>query len=182
VQSMFKELVLRDRVLVCEVAEFVPGYPLDDGNSGAIWTPETKRLIAKDLVQMFRHMYERKVVHWDVFLKHVFFSPVSNQTKLIDFGYAFFVDKKKATRRDRLQQIEMWNLFGLIGNLCMHHQENRIKAIFRKADHSTDSRKLKKRLIPALEKCNFNQTMAWNEQSMINTEETFQALADWISS
>jgi len=177
VQAMFKELELEDHVLVCEVQEFVPGYPLD-AKSGVIWTPETKHLIIKDLVRMFRHMYDRNVVHSDIFLKHVFFSPVSNQTKLIDFGYAFFVDSTK--RRNRLQNFELWNLFSLIGNLCMH-QENRIKPIFRKADHRTDSRKLKEKLIPALEKCNFNQTMVWNERSMVNTAETLQTLADWSS-
>ena len=187
VQAKFKEVVFSesqgDNVLVAEAAEFVSGDPIypDSGEKGVIWTPEEKRLIVKDLVRMFRHMHDRKVAHDDVFGCHVLFSPFFNQTKLIDFGYASFVDKKPRKRWSRLQQFEMWNLLSLIGNLCIH-QENQFNVVFHKATHRTNPERLMKRLMPALEKCNFNRNMTWNEDSMINTERTFQALADWSSS
>ena len=187
VKAKFKEVVISegqgDNVLVAEVTEFVPGGPVypEKGESGAIFTPETKRLIVKDLVRMFRHMYDRKVAHNDVFGKHVFFSLLSNQTKLIDFGYASILDNKPRKRRDRLRQFEVWNLLAIIGNLCMH-EETPFKTVFFKAGHRTDPERLMKKLIPALEMCNFKQNMAWTEQLLLNTEQTFQALAEWSSS
>ena len=172
-----------DDVLVGEVTELVPGGPIypDSGGDSVIWTPDTKRLIVKDLIRMFRHMYDRMVAHDDIFGKHVFFSPFFNRTTLIDFGYAKTLDQKSQKEQKSLQQREVWNMLSVIGNLCMH-QENRFKRRFGKVYPKTKLETLMKRLIPALEKCNFNQTMAWNETSILNTEETFQALADWSSS
>lgn len=144
---------------------------------------DVRRQIAKDLVYIYRHLYEKGVVHCDVRMNHVLFSQADMQTMLIDFEEFRFVDEIDEKYRLGTQQEQLWQLFALLGNACAHQGSTlhfKFDVPWSSCNYRTKNKTdVIQRLVPALGECRFDSPMVWRNETGIDVAQTYRDLANW---
>jgi len=168
-------------VVSADILDFVSGKNLGEAlrENPSL---ETRRHIVRELVKMYHHMYDRKVLHCDISCAHIVVS--GNQTTLIDF-YRHSIETNDPNLAHR-QQTQLWQLLSLIGNVCtdtMGHEREMDFSVpvcacnLGRPDELADPSDLMKRLKPALKKCSHG--FKWRNVTMDNTEQTYTDLLKW---
>ncbi|KAL7525113.1 hypothetical protein ACHAWF_001218 [Thalassiosira exigua] len=145
-----------------------------------------RRRIARDLVRMYRHMYERGVVHCDISPTHFKWDDASNTTVLIDFDRHLLMDRD--VRRDdvalrrNITHNQQWQMLGMICNLCLGKEDacDVPNNVGRKRYLSLPGRT--EFLKEALKECRFPDVISFPAPTNVNeTDESVAQLYDALS-
>ena len=147
--------------------------------SSELRTLETRRQIVRDLVDAYRHLYERQVVHCDVALGHV--HHYKNQTTLSDFEKIRVVDQENPELRFRFEQSQQLQLLSVIANVCAHVNGTfPFKVEKRICNGHNISTEILDNVTLAVQKCEFDQPMLWRDRiTTKETREAYKELARW---
>lgn len=142
-----------------------------------------RQQIVRGLVKMYRHMYERQILHCDISCYHFMIS--GGQTTLIDFE-RYMIATNDPHLKDR-QHTQLWQLLFLIGDVCTDKTGDESEMKFgvpmnscnlqRKGDFNPAS--MMKRLVSAMNKCGFERNFTWRNETLENAKRTYNDLAKW---
>ena len=84
-------------------------------------TAAKTEIIKQALICLYQHMYESKVIHQDIWLKHFVFDDISKRTSLIDYTrYDLLSDGNNSRKANlKLQKLQLYQLLTLLSNICV---------------------------------------------------------------
>lgn len=161
--------------------------------------------VVRQLVFMYRHMYERGILHCDMKLDHLMYSPLTNTTSIIDFDVYRLnpmppqVDRELATatteKRKKVletllkQKKQQWQLLVLIANICdskaQQSQQKELPLawgqVLCNGDEGPEIALVdpQQHFAAIFDKCKFDTPMVWSADMINHTRDTYQALAEW---
>ena len=170
-----------EQEIQAKVTLFVSGQDLLDMIGHM--TGDLQHQVIKDLVYMFRLMYDRGLLHNDVSLPHVIVDS-HNITSLIDYDRSTIAKDVERWEPwfDKHMRREQWDLLALIGNIC-YNKEHPVEFEVPPKPTPDQIDELMTRLVPVLNDCGFenNATMAWNKEILLSNDiaTTYRSLAEW---
>ena len=91
-------------------------------------TKAATTVVAKDIICMYRHMYERKLIHQDISFDHLHYNKNTKITSLIDFSRVDVLPDTSSVKKNKhhqattritiLQQTQLYQLITILGNVC----------------------------------------------------------------
>ena len=177
-------------VIVASLIPLSNGQPLSKKLDGKHMQVSDKLQIVRDLVRMYRQMYERRIIHMEVMARHIFYSVRKKRTTIIDFNLHENL-KKEDPDCLRWQEWQLYQLLTLIGDLCAYEKRSTLlpaslqrKPLY-KVEHLTGGHhpdtfppSLNK-LIPPMRKCHFDEELPSSIMNMKNMTQRYEKLVLW---
>lgn len=174
---------LQNHTIKAQVFRFTDGEKTDNILKSNSFPQTGRQQIVRDLVFMYKYMYERDIVHCDISARHILYSGSRRETSLIDFE-RFLTMQPDTKDRTKIKMAQLWQLLVLIANMCTYaggkpefRPKNNVCIKKNLNAHSVPF--LDEHVRPAMEQCGFAGQLDWSRFDLKSTRQAYEILSDW---
>jgi len=178
-------------MVVAKLAEYAPGgsHLRTEVGKPRRLTDSQHLKVLKDLVEIYRYMFERGLVHCDMSMDHAIVTRDEYdvvQIQLVDFERIMINLKNgKPAQSGNIAVSQVWQLMGIMARSCAPNiRENRYEvhsAVCRlKTLGWTDPVSYEKSILPELWNCPFVRPLNWTRTMLSDAKFAYERLSDLV--